>query len=77
MSRGGTDRVSHIAAMRVLNRPESTVAVEGRSDGTLILSEDLLATCNRRRVLERRSSDVARPRAETIEPDAPGAGGTG
>lgn len=30
--------MSHIAAMRVLNRPQPTVTVERRSDGTLILS---------------------------------------
>jgi feruloyl-CoA synthase len=35
---GGTERVSHVAPMRALNRPKPTVAVERRPDGTLILS---------------------------------------
>jgi len=69
--------VIHIAAMRALCRAAPTVAVEGRPDGRLVLSESLLATRNRRRVRERRSSDVARPHAKTIDPDAIGAGGTG
>lgn len=37
-SQGGTNRVSHIAPMRVLNRPSPTVVVERRPDGTLLLS---------------------------------------
>lgn len=35
---GGIERVSHVAPMRVLNRPKPAVSVERRADGTLVLT---------------------------------------